>query len=428
MLAGKRVVIVLPTLELGGAERQALLLGEHLRHHSQAEVQIWGLENSGGRVVSRCAELGISTRYYPFRVYPDHGFRREWIGELLAFARAMRCEQPDVLLPYCRLPNLICGAVWWLTGARTCIWNQRDAGFRVYPALERWAVRLAPGFVANGSSGAAFLARTFGLKEDSIAVVFNGVRPGRASKDREGWRQDMGLDESTFAATMIANLRSEKDHATLLHSWRIVLDRLTPGIKPILLLAGYFGSATRELKTLASELDLGDHVRFLGQIDDIAGLLAASDIAVFSSDSEGCPNGVLEPMAAALPVVASDIPGTRDALGKEAAHWLVPPGDPAPLAERIIALARDPAERRRVGQRNQERIKQFFKPEQMATQMTSVVAQKLAAPALRSRLLRAGRMIPLGRRRQEHLDRCGKQDASGFSQKAAQGPSEQLVD
>src|SRR2546426_8921983 len=89
------------------------------------------------------------------------------------------------------------------------------------------------------------------------------------------------------------------------------------------------------MRALARELNLGRSVRFLGPVDDVPGLLSAVDLAVLSSTSEGCPNAVLECMASGLPVVATDIPGIRKAVGPSGYNYLAPPDDARSFAERI---------------------------------------------------------------------------------------------
>jgi glycosyltransferase involved in cell wall biosynthesis len=84
-------------------------------------------------------------------------------------------------------------------------------------------------------------------------------------------------------------------------------------------------------------------VRFLGRIEDVSGLLAAVDVAVLSSRSEGMPNAVLEPMAAGLPVVATDIEGVREAVGPTGVAVLAPPGDHRALANALDRALTDEA-------------------------------------------------------------------------------------
>jgi glycosyltransferase involved in cell wall biosynthesis len=284
-----------------------------------------------------------------------------------------------VILPYTFFPNVACGLVWKWTGARSCFWNQRDViEYRLGRGIDRWAIKQIPVFVANARHTAEFLAAYLGAPAQRIHVVHNGVELAPPQASRQVWRQRLQVNEAAFVACMVANLSSIKDHATLLRAWRVVCDRLgREGRQPLLVLAGRPADATASLKPLAAELRLGESVCFLGFEPDIAGLLGAVEAGVFCSHRESFPNGVLEGMAMGLPVVATDLPATREALGDPGQAWLAPPGDASVLADKICALAQDPALRRRLGGLNQERVQDHFSPQQMTRRMTALMGQVL---------------------------------------------------
>jgi len=225
------------------------------------------------------------------------------------------------------------------------------------------------------------------LRIDSakIKMINNGVHLRPAEADRATWRKSLALSPSATAACMVANLHSGKDHTTLLKAWRQVLDgHPRTSEPPVLLLAGHsYGSAAEELEALALDLDLGKSARFLGEVRDITGLLTAVDIGVFSSRSEGCPNGVLECMASGLPVAGTDIPGLRQALGPDGYEFLAPPGDPGTLAKHILRFIADRDLRERAGARNRERIERDFSPQRMAQQTASILGTALQEKASR---------------------------------------------
>lgn len=376
MLAEKRILIVLPGLELGGAERQALLLARHLAHQEEAQVQVWGL-NFPGHVVDICEAERIPTRLVRM------SWSRDWIMRCKAWARftmALRQARPDIILPYSVRPNVLCGTIWRMTGAQLCIWNQRDEGLndRVDRRFQRWAVRQVPRFVSNSRRGKEFLIHTLGVIPDKVHVINNGVELALPEANRATWRNRLNVSEDCFLVCMVANLHHNKDHATLLHAWRIVLDELKEiNYSAHLLLAGQHGNTYESLVRITSELALDRNVHFLGIVKDITGLLKASDVAVFSSRSEGVPNGALESMAAGLAVVGTDIPGIREAVGPSNYAFLAPPGNAAVLADRIIELARNAQQRERIGALNKLRIEQEFSPQQMVNAMTSLIAQGL---------------------------------------------------
>jgi len=152
------------------------------------------------------------------------------LGSLGKLGLAFRKLRPDVILSYCMFPNLVCGLVWRWTGARLCVWNQRDEGLHFKGMrLERLAVRLTRWFLSNSYHGRDFLVQKLGVEPRRIQVVYNGVELEEPVADRAAWRHRLGVDESCFLACMVANLHHFKDHATLLRAWRQVIDRLPRG-------------------------------------------------------------------------------------------------------------------------------------------------------------------------------------------------------
>lgn len=153
----------------------------------------------------------------------------------------------------------------------------------------------------------------------------------------------------------LANLRPEKDHPTLLEAFgRLVAD----GRAGTLLLAG--AASDREyaerLHAAVRRLGLAGRVRFLGRRDDAAAVLAASDLAVLPSASEGFPLALLEYGVAGLPTVATAVGQTVEILGDGEAGVLVPAGDAGALAAALDGLLGQPLAARRRGERLADRV------------------------------------------------------------------------
>jgi glycosyltransferase involved in cell wall biosynthesis len=391
-LGGIRVGIALGSLRLGGAERQALHLARHLRSIG-ADARVLGM-GEPGRVTALCDQAGI-----PWRSLP--GFREAWrqrrrgarglvdraraaLGgcenavALLRYARQLRRERCDILVAYTIRANVACALTWRLAGARACIWGQRDDGRPYFASwVERYALRRASVVVANASVGVDWALQQ-GMPAQRVQLVHNGVS---LDPPAAFWRQRLGLSPNRLVAGMVANLHASKDHVTLLRAWQIVCRGMPADAQPpVLCLAGTYRGTEIGLKALAFDLGLGDTVRFLGPVEDIAGLLSAVDLGILSSQREGLPNAVLEYMAAGLPVVATDIPGVREALGEGAAAYLAPPGDADALAERVLTLLCSDDLRKAAGAANRERVAREFALQRMCVEMAGVI-QSLAADA-----------------------------------------------
>lgn len=372
-----RILFVFGTLELGGSERQALLLARHLASEQGVHVEVWGFEGPG-QVSSLCEEYGVPWRVVPL---PWSRNRIGTVKKLAEFAWELRRCGADVILPYTIFPNVVCGLVWRWTGARLCIWNQRDEGIGHVPQrVRRFAARMVPLFISNSGHGADFLIRTLGVDAGRIKVIHNGVELAKPLLDRRAWRERLEVGEDAFLACMVASLTAFKDHRTLLLAWRKVTENSNMrDQRKILLLAGRFDNTYDSLKVLAQDLELGESVRFLGKVEDIPGLLAAVDLGVFSSLSEGLPNGVLECMASGLAVAGTDIPGIRDAVGPAGYAFLAPPGDAEALANRIVRLATDRNLRADIAAVNRRRIETEFSPNLMCQETVALVRGRLGS-------------------------------------------------
>ncbi len=353
------ILIVLRSLEVGGSQRQAILLAGELRNAYGARVAIWTLEG-GGPLASTLVRESIPWEDHPALIGRT-GIRR--LSALLALVRAIRRWHPDAILPFNDLPNKVCGAIWPWTGASVCVWNQRDEGREVTGRfLERRALRQVRVFTANSGQGARFLTGQFGIPESNIHIIPNGVRLAPPKQVRGKWRSKMGFTEQAIVVTMVANLHHYKDHQTLLEAWAQVKEHSAGDVH--LVLAGRPGDTAGALREECRRRLLDASVHFIGLTDDVSGLLAASDISVFSSRLEGMPNGVLEGMAAGLPVVATRIPGIEEALGGDN-PFLAPPGDASALAGALLTLLGDEGLRRQLGRQNEARVKAEFSVERL---------------------------------------------------------------
>lgn len=379
-LAGKKIIIILGSLNLGGAERQALLLARHLSDVVKVDVEVWGYGRPG-LASEICNEAGIRWRSISFEWFNRRKVRKvaRNLKNLLCFALQLRLAKPDVLLPYYMLPNVSCGLVWRLAGISLCVWNQRDEGrLRMSRWAENLAVRLTPLFVSNSAHALDFLIKELYVPPKHIHVIKNGITLSHPQAASNSWRSRLGIEPDTFVACMVANLHSYKDHITLLKAWKLVIKELRKKKKSgVLLLAGRFDNMGVELKALAFDLELGNTVRFLGQVKDMPGLLQIVDLGVFSSIKEGCPNGILECMATGLPVVATDIPGIREAVGQDGSPYLASPGDVKALASQIVKLASDSNLRASLGEQFKKRIEAEFSPQKMCSEMVNLIARGL---------------------------------------------------
>lgn len=352
---------------MGGAERQGMMLAGYLQRSCGARVQVWGLSGKRGILADLCEEQGMGWRAVPFH----WGVKRlYYFPRLLAL---LRRELPDIIISYTAVPNLVAALSWRPAGVRACVWNQADEGLLLNRLpLHRFAVHQASCFISNSDGGKRFLEEAYGLPPERVQLIHNGVLLPEPAAGRDAWRQRLGADAETPVVTMVANLSRHKDHATLVRAWGELLVGWQ-GPKPLLALAGRFDGAEAEVEAIAARQGISDQVRLLGPVADVAGLLAASDVAVYSSRSEGIPNAVLEAMAVGLAVAGTDIPGIREAVGEEGVPFLAPIGDSTAFADIMGQLLADTHMRQNLGAALKRRAEEEFSASAMCMRTAALL-------------------------------------------------------
>ncbi|MBU1147597.1 MAG: glycosyltransferase family 4 protein [Candidatus Omnitrophica bacterium] len=125
------------------------------------------------------------------------------------------------------------------------------------------------------------------------------------------------------------------------------------------------GELRRELEDYAKELGIEDIVEFRGWVKDVAEIYRDLDIIVLTSLNEGTPVSIIEAMASARPVAATDVGGVRDVVEDGKSGYLVKSGDEEKFAKNLVDLIRDPEKRKRFGQYGRESVKNRFSKDRL---------------------------------------------------------------
>ncbi|HUS09698.1 MAG TPA: glycosyltransferase, partial [Pyrinomonadaceae bacterium] len=138
------------------------------------------------------------------------------------------------------------------------------------------------------------------------------------------------------------------------------------------------GELLAQTRVLAAELGLEAATFFPGHCSRVSELLSVSDVCVLSSKAvEGFSNSIIEYMAAARPVVATDVGGAREAVVDGLSGYIVPPGNHKMMADRIISLLNDPVLARQMGQAGLRIVKEKFSCEAQLNGIESLYARYL---------------------------------------------------
>jgi glycosyltransferase involved in cell wall biosynthesis len=245
---------------------------------------------------------------------------------------------------------------------------------------EHYAYRLAQAIIANSGAVREQLIKE-GVRAERIVTIHNGMNTCRVHP-RPDLRRTEALamfnlpgERERHFVTIVANMKYEvKDHATFLRA----AARVRAAVPEAAFILAGEGRLTERLRALAAQLGLERDAFFTGRCQNVAELLAISDVCVLSSKAEGFSNSIIEYMAAARPVVATDVGGAGEAIREGETGYLVKPGDDEMMAERIIALLRDRERARRMGERGLQVVNENFSCEALL-ERTHELYQRLLA-------------------------------------------------
>lgn len=360
--------------KMGGAERQAIILASELKREIGAHIDFLAWTGDG-IVNSTLRNLGIPCYSFPLNWQGGAITKSLSLLRLITFIR--NHPRPNYILPYIGFNCKIIGLIWKLCRAQFTWWNQRDEGRDLYGSyLESRVLRTVPGVVSNSFEGRDFLVNRFGLRQDKIAVINNGINLPSPTTIKP-WRSKLGIHPEDLLITMVANITAYKDHLTLLRAFA-ELRKSPAGNRCHLCLAGSHGSNTQAVKALAFDLNLSNCVHLPGDIGDVSELWSSTDLAVHSSKTEGCPNSVLEAMAHKLAVCGTNISGLRQALGEEGNYFLSEPGDHQSLSNIMTFLVKNEEIRRQIGLKNRKRIEEDFNPKRLMTSVLTYIDSKIS--------------------------------------------------
>jgi glycosyltransferase involved in cell wall biosynthesis len=359
------VAIFLSSFDPGGTERQMIeLIRRFDRQRFDVHVACF---HRRGAWLARAEEQAASVAEFPIR-----SFRHaHTLAEARRFARWCRDHGIAVVHTSDLYANIFGLPAAAMAGVPVRIGNRRELTIGKSAgqlALQRAAYGCAHVVVANSQAAAARLVRER-VPMERVRVVPNGIA-------LESYAPRPS-DRPIRRIVTVANLRPEKGHDTLIAAMPPVLRR-RPELEFVF--AGD-GPCRERLEALARTTRVADRVRFVGHAEDVAGLLASSDLFVLPSRSEAFPNSVLEAMAAGLPVVATRVGGITELVEHQRTGVLVPPDDERALSFALLDLVQWPAHAARLGEAARSTVASRYSFDQMVSAFDRIYREQLAVHA-----------------------------------------------
>jgi len=343
---------VVLSLDVGGLERVVATLAR-AQHDAGDRVTVYCLDRDGALAAS-----------LPGAGVPVHTVRRRARGfdaaAVLRLARMLRadgvkvvhCHNHGALVYGALAARMVIGArvVYTIHGAITSA-RRSTARFLKLGLVHE---------VVFVSAHAREVGRAAGLDgDDRVHTILNGVDLSAfdgAAGDGSAVRRAHGIPENARVCGIIARLTEAKDHANLFAAIAIARETV-PGLH--CLVVGD-GELREELEEDVAARGLSGVVHFVGARDNIRDYLAAMDVFVLSSVTEGLAMTLLEAMAAARPIVATRVGGNAEVVKDGVTGYLVPPSDPRALAGAIERVLDNPAAARQMGEAGRVRANARF--------------------------------------------------------------------
>jgi glycosyltransferase involved in cell wall biosynthesis len=214
-----------------------------------------------------------------------------------------------------------------------------------------------------------------GVDRRKARLIGNGINVAefqkRFSPDaRARVRGELGLSDHAFVIVKVARMEHpRKGHEFFLEAVQRLLQGTDRDI--VVLLAGQ-GDGEPAIRAATARLGLESKVRFLGYRKDVSDVLAASDLSVLASPFEGVPRALMESMALSVPVVGTDVPGTRMLVKSGESGLLAPFGDVGALAQAMRRLMEDPTLAKKLAENGRARVETRFNEPDVAERVLRV--------------------------------------------------------
>jgi glycosyltransferase involved in cell wall biosynthesis len=318
-----------------------------------------------------------------FRALQEAGVRVLRLGlkspaGMLRLRRMLTEERPDIL--HTHKNRALFFAFFATLGKRRPVWVTNRG--TVYPLSRKrlaYAIHrrcVARMLAVSQAVGESLVAD--GIPAGNVEVVYGSFDPERFDPEVSGdaMREKWQVAGETPLVGLVGSLKTpKKGHPVLLEAAALLKEK-RPDLRFVLVGEG----DPEPLQSMAASLGIRDRVIFAGFTEDVPAALAALDVVVCASlRGEGLTGALREALAMARPVISSDVAGNRELVIDGRTGLLVPPGDPAALAEAMDRMLGCEAMARDCAANGRERVLELCTEEKRADRVEEIYRELLAA-------------------------------------------------
>jgi glycosyltransferase involved in cell wall biosynthesis len=362
-----KVILLIPTLDHSGAEKQFSLLATRLPRN-EFDVHAVTLTR-GGPYESMIRNAGVRMT--------NLGKRMKFDPLALWRLRSLiEAENPDILHSWIFAANSYARLIAGKKRGPKVVISERCVDSWKSPWqlwLDRRQIGRTTRLIGNSQSVAEFY-RSLGVPQERLVVIPNAVEiPNSPAADRDQALAKFDIPPGSHVVGFAGRLAPQKRVKDIVWAMQL-LKQLRDRV--YLMLVGD-GPERESLFELARHMECEHLVRFVGHRDDAARLIGLFNVFWLASDFEGMSNSIMEAMAAGVPVVATDIPPNRELVVDGQTGFLVKVGDSVGMAQFADRILADPALAQRLGDAGRERMRTSFSVEKMVDAHAELYRQVL---------------------------------------------------
>lgn len=328
-----------------------------------------------GRMECR-AKLAIGT---PYAMVEAPAGASRGLSHTPAIARFLRRQSADLVITYnwgavewC-LVNRIFGSAPGIHCEHGFGADEADRPHLRRSLFRRLALGRATPLVVPSTTLKEIAMRHWGASDRQVRHIPNGIDLAQLVRRAASNEAPFSRQPGDFVVGTVAPLRAEKSLGRLL---RIFAAAAAGDPRWRLVLAGD-GPERARLEVIAHQLNIRDRIQFLGSLDEPAPALAQFDVFALTSETEQMPYSILEAMALAKPIVATDVGDVARMVSEENRPFILSREDEAGLAAGLRRLGGDAAHRQRLGELNRRRCAEAYDEAHMCETFRSLYGEAM---------------------------------------------------
>jgi len=358
------VLIVIDSLDGGGAESQVLMLASGLADQG-IKVSIFALRG-GGELTQQALNLNLNIIEGKFENKRD--LKSFFLG-FIKLCKVIKKQKITIVHSFLPLSNFLGSVAGKISGAKLIITSRRGL-IKLNYLKKRWRLidnisnYCSNVITVNSNAIRDEIEKKDYLHFNKITCIHNGLDIKKFNFNhsvRDEIRQSLDINESDFVWIKVANFSVIKGHADLIRAFA----KIDAKYSTKLFLIGKDNGSLEELKELVQKLKLQNRIKFLGFQNDVPKILCAMDGYICASHTEGFSNAILEAMASQLPVIATNVGGNPEILLNGKYGLLVNPSDMDEMHNSIINLMTNKSLQEKLKVLSYEQIREKYSKESM---------------------------------------------------------------